>query len=55
MSKVAEVSLGIVDTTLIEDLKLHKICAKIVTKILLQNQRQFRVECRTDMLGTIEI
>ena len=44
-------SVGTVDTILTEDLKLHKICANFVAKILSKDQRQFRVEYCTDMLA----
>lgn len=48
------ISLGTVKTILTEDLKLHKVCAKFVPKILSDDQIHFRVECCTDILGMIE-
>ena len=39
--EVVNISVGTVDTILTEDLKLHKVCAKFVPKILSDDQRQF--------------
>ena len=36
------------------NLKLHKVCAKFVPKILTRDKRQIRVECCTDILQMIE-
>ena len=46
--EVVGVSVDTVDTILTVDLKLHKICAKFVPKILSKDQRQFHAECCTD-------
>lgn len=54
ISEAVGISIGTVDTILTEDLKLHKVCAKFVPKILSDDQRQFRVECCTDILEMIE-
>ena len=54
ISEAVDISIGTVDTILTKDLKLHKVCAKFVSKILSQDQRQFHVECCTDILKMIE-
>ena len=54
ISEAVGISIGTVDTIVIEDLKLHKVCAKFVSKILSEDQRQFCVECCTDILEMIE-
>ncbi|XP_066963193.1 histone-lysine N-methyltransferase SETMAR-like [Macrobrachium rosenbergii] len=54
LSEAGGISIGTVETVLTEDLKLHKVCAKFVPKILSDDQRQFRVECCTDILEMIE-
>ena len=54
ISEAVGISIGTVDTFLTEDLKLYKVCAKFVPKILPENQRQFCVECCTDILERIE-
>ncbi|XP_068224425.1 protein GVQW3-like [Palaemon carinicauda] len=48
------VSSCTVDIILTEDLKLHKVCAKFVLKILSDDQKQFRAECCTDILIMIK-
>ena len=48
------VSIGTGDKILTVDLKLHKFCAKFVPKILSDDQRQFRVDCCTDIPEMIE-
>ena len=35
-------------------MKLHKVCAKFVPKILSDDQRLFRVDCCSDILEMIE-
>ena len=50
ISEIVGVSVGTVDTILTEDLKLHKIVPKILSK----DQRRFRVQCCTDMLAMTE-
>ena len=52
--ETAGISVGTIDTTLTNDLKLHKVCAKFVPKILSRDQRQVRVECCTDIMQMIE-
>ena len=54
ISEVVGISVGTVDTILTNNLKLHKVCAKFAPKILSTDQRQFRVECCTDILQMIE-
>ena len=54
ISEAVGISVGTVDTILTNDLKLHKVCAKFVPKILSRDQRQIRVECCTDILQMIE-
>ena len=54
ISEAVGISVGTVDTILTNDLKLHKVCAKFVPKILSRDQRQFRVECCTNILQMIE-
>ena len=41
ISKAVGISIGTVKTVLTEDLKLHKVCAKFVTKIPSDDQKQF--------------
>ena len=55
ISEAAGISIGTVDAILTEDLKLHKVCAKFMPKILYDDQRQFRVQCCTDILEVIEV
>ena len=47
------ISVGTVDTIMTNNLKLYKVCAKFVPKTLFRDQRQFRVECGTDILQMI--
>ena len=54
ISEAVGISIGTVETVLAEDLKLHKVCAKFVPKILSDDQRQFCMECCTDILKMIE-
>ncbi|XP_076058511.1 protein GVQW3-like [Oratosquilla oratoria] len=54
ISENVGISIGSVETVMTEDLKLHKVCTKLVPKILSDHQRQFRVECCTDILEMIE-
>ena len=54
ISKAVGISVGTVDTILTNDLKLHKVCAKCVPKILSRDQRQFDVKCFTDILQMIK-
>ena len=54
ISETVGISVGTADTILTNDLKLHKVCAKFVLKILSTDQRQFCVECCTDILQMIE-
>ena len=44
VSEAVIISIGTVDTILTEDLKLHKVCAKFVSKILSNDQRQLCME-----------
>ncbi|XP_076032955.1 protein GVQW3-like [Oratosquilla oratoria] len=53
ISKAVRVSIGTVDTFLTEDLKFHKVCAKFLPKIFSDAQRQFRMECCTNILNII--
>ena len=41
ISEAVGISIGTVDTILTEDLKLHKVCAKFVPKILSDDQNSF--------------
>ena len=54
ISKAVGICVGAVKTILTNDLKIHKVCAKFAPKILFRDQRQFRVECCTDILQMIE-
>ena len=55
ISEAVGTSIGTVDTIWTEDLKLNKVCAKFMPKILFNNQRQFHVECSTDILEMTEL
>ncbi|XP_064111478.1 protein GVQW3-like [Macrobrachium nipponense] len=54
LSEALGISIGTVETVLTEDLKLHKVCAKFMPKILSDDQRQFCVESCTDILEMTE-
>ena len=54
ISEAFGISIGTVETVLTEDLKLHKVCATFVPKILSDDQRQFLMECCTYILEMIE-
>ncbi|XP_068238535.1 protein GVQW3-like [Palaemon carinicauda] len=54
ISEAVGISIGRVEAVLTKDLNPHKVCAKFVPKILSDDQKQFRVECCTDILEMIE-
>ncbi|XP_068235595.1 protein GVQW3-like [Palaemon carinicauda] len=54
ISEAVGISIATVETVLTEDLKFHKVFAKFVTKILSDDQKQFRVECCTDILEMVD-
>lgn len=49
--KVVGITISTVKSVLIEDLKLHKVYAKFVSKILSDDQKQFCVVCCSDILN----
>ena len=55
ISEAVGISIGTVETVLTGDLKLYKVCAKFVPKILSDDQRQFHVEGSTDILEKIRL